>query len=61
MELNEKQKKLLGSFLHETADNSDAFMKKIGISFFLRQIAKIQKPLFKLTYNVETQTWHVSD
>ncbi|KAI6182137.1 hypothetical protein M3Y97_00347700 [Aphelenchoides bicaudatus] len=59
MALNEKQQLLIGTWTHESAENSDAFLKKIGIGIFLRQIAKIQKPTFKLTYDEQTRVWHL--
>jgi hypothetical protein len=58
MELNEKQKALIGSWAHESAVGSDILYKKLNINYFLRQVAKLQKPIVRLKYDQTTGIWH---
>ncbi|KAI6179657.1 FABP domain-containing protein [Aphelenchoides besseyi] len=56
--LNEKQRELIGTWRHESAENSDEFLKKIGINFVLRKVAALQKPIVRIQLN-DDDTWSI--
>lgn len=45
---DDRIKEMLGTWKHESAENVDNYLKKIGIGIVLRTVIKSQKPVVKL-------------
>ncbi|CAD5208470.1 unnamed protein product [Bursaphelenchus xylophilus] len=54
VELNERQKLLLGEWKLESSENFDEYLKEIGISYLLRKAGSATKPNLEMSYDGET-------